>query len=65
MTTLEIYVRANIDTMQENIELLKELGNDVDRLVIQGYVLKKHLDSFIGYLEQRRKFDEKEPKDKK
>ena len=58
MTTLQTWIDASIDIMKNNIAVLEELreGDYFDKLIIQSYCLKKNIDSFIDFLEKRRKF---------
>jgi hypothetical protein len=58
MTTIQIWIDASIKTMKENISIMEEWfqKNEIDLVIEQSKVLQKHLISFIGYLEMKRKF---------
>ena len=58
MTTMETWLEASLDIMKNNFDLLSELKEegDLDKLIIQGYSLKKNVDSFVDFLEKRKKF---------
>ena len=58
MTTFEIWIDASLDIMKNNLDLLRELRKEenLDGLIIQGYSLKKNIDSFVDFLEKRKKF---------
>ena len=57
MTTLEAWKDFSITVMEENIKILRELNlkNQNDLMIEQGKALKKHLDSFVEYLERVKK----------
>lgn len=58
MTTLQTWIDASLDIMKNNLEILFELKEEeTDKLIIQGYALKKNVDSFVDFLEKRKKFD--------
>ena len=56
--TFQTWIDASIDIMKNNIAILDELkeGNYFDKLIIQAYILKKNVDSFVDFLEKRKKF---------
>jgi hypothetical protein len=59
MTTLEIWINASLKIMEDNVEILRECQTkgDIDLLIEQSISLKKHVDSFLDFLEKRRKFN--------
>ncbi len=58
MTTLEKWIDFSITVMEENVAILKECqkAKKTDLLVIQAKTFKKHVDSFIDFLEREGKF---------
>ncbi len=58
MTTLETWIDVSLKIMEDNVEILRAAQgkNDLDILVEQSKCLKKHVDSFLDFLEKRRKF---------
>lgn len=60
MTTIEIWINAQISTLEENVKILREWQdkNSMDKLIIQLWAMKKHVDSTIDFLERKRGSDE-------
>lgn len=59
MTTIEKWIDASLKIMEENCSICREhfqKGN-VNLLVEQSKALKKHVDSFIDFLERKSKFE--------
>lgn len=54
--TLELWINAQISTLQECTGILSEVKTDVDKLIVQLWAIKKHVDSTIDFLERKRKF---------
>jgi hypothetical protein len=54
--TLELWIDAQVVTLQECTGILSEVKNDVDKLIVQLRAIKKHVDSTIDFLERKRKF---------
>jgi hypothetical protein len=59
MTTLETWIRASLIIMKENLIICDELfeKGQIDLLWEQTKSFKKHLDSFIEFLERQKKFN--------
>lgn len=57
MATLELWIDASLKIMEENLAILMaaQTRNDLDILIEQSKSMKKHVDSFIQFLEMRRK----------
>ena len=60
MTTFETWIDASLTIMDENLGILRaaQIRNDIDILIEQSKAMKKHVDSFIDFLERKRKRDE-------
>ncbi len=58
MITLEMWIDAQIATLEENVKILRELQdkNSLDRFIIQFWATKKHVDSSIDFLERKKRF---------
>ncbi len=58
MTTIQTWISASIAIMKNNIEIMEEWfqKDEIDLIIAQSKTLQKHLVSFIGYLEMKRKF---------
>lgn len=58
MTTLQVWVDASLNIMEENVGILRaaQARDDLDILIEQSKAMKKHVDSFLDFLEKRRKF---------
>lgn len=58
MTTIEIWINAQISTLEENVKILREWQdkNSMDKLIIQLWAMKKHVDSTIDFLERKKRF---------
>jgi hypothetical protein len=58
MTTFEIWIDAQLSTLEENVKILRECQgkNSNDKLIIQLWAMKKHIDSTIDFLERGRRF---------
>ena len=56
--TFKIWIEASLDIIKNKLNLLYELKEegDLDKLIIQGYVLKKEIDAFVDFIEKRKKF---------
>jgi hypothetical protein len=59
MTTIQIWIDASLNIMEENVAIMREWfeKNEIDLIIAQSKTLQKHLVSFIDYLEKKRKFD--------
>ena len=57
MTTLETWIDASLTIMDENLGILRaaQTRNDIDILIQQSKAMKKHVDSFIDFLERKRR----------
>ena len=57
MTTLERWIDASLTIMDENLGILRaaQSRNDLDILIEQSKAMKRHVDSFIEFLERKRK----------
>lgn len=57
MTTLQTWIDASLNIMEDNIGILRaaQARNDLDILIEQSKSMKKHVDSFLDFLEKRRK----------
>jgi len=57
MTTLETWIDASLTIMDENLGILRaaQARGDLDILIQQTKAMKKHVDSFIAFLEMRKK----------
>ncbi|MDD1778543.1 MAG: hypothetical protein LUQ65_10280 [Candidatus Helarchaeota archaeon] len=58
MTTIEMWLDAQISTLDENVKILRECQdrNSMDRLIIQLWAMKKHVDSTLDFLERKKRF---------
>jgi hypothetical protein len=56
MTTFEIWIDAQIQTLKENTRIIDEYRDNMDKLIIQLWAMKKHIDSTIDFLERRKRF---------
>jgi hypothetical protein len=58
MITIETWIDAQISTLDENVKLLREFQekNSIDRLIIQLWAMKKHVDSTLDFLERKKRF---------
>jgi hypothetical protein len=55
MTTLNLWINASLNILQDHLYICKEIKNDLDKLIIQAYALKKEVDSFVNFLERKKK----------
>lgn len=58
MKTFEMWIDAQICTLEENVKILREWQekNSNDKLIIQLWAMKKHIDSTIDFLERKKRF---------
>jgi hypothetical protein len=58
MTTIEMWIDAQLSTLEENVKILREWQekNSVDKFIIQLWAMKKHVDSTIDFLERKKRF---------
>jgi hypothetical protein len=58
MSTIEKWIDAQISTVEENARILREYEakNSIDKLIIQFWALKKHIDFTLDFLERTRRF---------
>ena len=58
MTTIETWIDAQISTLEENVKILREwqAESSIDKLIIQLWAMKKHVDSTLGFLERKKRF---------
>jgi hypothetical protein len=56
MTKLAIWIDACLRVMKDNVEIIEECyqKKQMDLMIEQSKVFKKHIDSFIDFLEKRK-----------
>ncbi len=59
MTTLELYIKAHYDIMENHLNICREQENieKLDNAIIQAIIMKKQVESLIDYLQKRKKFE--------
>lgn len=55
-TTLKTWINASLDILKGKLDACEEFKEDMDKLTIQAYSLKKEAESFVAFLENKRKF---------
>lgn len=55
---MDIYtwINANIDTVKNCVDCLEENKGNVDKVIIQMWRLKKHVDAMVDFLERKKRF---------
>ena len=55
MTKLALWIDVSIKVMKDNIEIIEECyqKNRMDLMIEQARIFKKHIDSFIDFMEKR------------
>ena len=56
MTKLALWIDACLKVMKDNVAIIEECyqQNQMDLMIEQSKVFKKHIDSFIDFLEKKR-----------
>jgi len=56
MATLAIWIDVSLKVMKENVEIIEEWyhKNQMDLMIKQAKVFRKHIDSFIDFMEKRK-----------
>ncbi len=56
MTTLKVWINASLDILRGKLDICEEIKEDMDKLIIQAHSLKKEAESFVDFLERKRRF---------
>jgi hypothetical protein len=58
MITIELWIDAQICTIENCVGILRECEKEksIDKIIIQLWAMKKHIDSTLEFLERKRKF---------
>lgn len=57
MTTFEIYIKANFDTLKNSIECAEGYKNNIDMMISQLETLARQAKSFTDWLKLKEKFE--------
>lgn len=57
MTDIYAWIDAQVDICKNNVEILEENRMNIDRMIIQLWCLKKHIDKTLDFLEMKKKYE--------
>ncbi len=56
MKNLYEWIDANITILEESVRILREQRDNIDKVIIQSWATKKHVDAMVDFLERKKKF---------
>lgn len=63
VTDIYAWIDAQVDICKNNVEILEENKMNIDKMIIQFWCLKKHVDSTLDFLERKKKYESEASKD--